>query len=67
MHLARSIVFLDKADSPALVHTDAVLTLPVARQALEPVPWRHPQVFEGRGCIEHERFATDGPLDGNQA
>jgi hypothetical protein len=48
----------DEADAPLVVDPDAVLSSPVASQALEPVPWRAPQVLQGARRVQEEKLAV---------
>src|SRR5574337_1326430 len=52
-----------KADTPLIVNPDAVLPGTVARQLLEPVAGRDPQVIQRLGCIENEKLPQGGALE----
>ena len=46
----------DEAKSPLIVDPDAVLTPPSARQSLQPLGRRHPQIVQPNGRIEHPKL-----------
>jgi hypothetical protein len=44
-----------ETDAPSLIDANAPLSLPVATQSLQPIPWRYLQVVEGIRCVDlHE-------------
>ena len=47
-----------KADTPLLIHADAVPALEVPFEGLEPVARRHSQVFESCRRVDHDEFAV---------
>jgi hypothetical protein len=46
----------DEADSPLTVDPDAMLTLPVAAQSLEPVSWNYRHILQYPGVVEHPKL-----------
>jgi len=50
------VVAPPKAHSPLIVDPDAVLTRAFARELLEAIAWRHAQVVEGLGRVEHDEL-----------
>lgn len=51
-----------EADPPLVVDADAVLSEAFGRELLQTVRWRHPEVGETGGGIEHEQFAKGGSV-----
>lgn len=54
--VVRSIGTPDEADPPLVVDTNAVLSGPVASEPLQSMARRASQVFQGVGCIQHEKL-----------
>jgi len=52
-----------ETDSPLVVDADAVLPRPVARECLQPVPWRDSEVVEGRYRAHLAELAQSDPVD----
>ena len=55
-----------KADSPPVVDADAVLTVPVATQALQPVARRHAQVREALRRVQEKQLPECGSMHGDR-
>lgn len=48
----------DKADSPSIVDSDAILTFPVAAQSLKPVSWDCRQILQILGIVQHPKLPS---------
>src|ERR1017187_7978888 len=46
----------DEADSPLIVATDPMLTLPVTAQRLQPASWNCPHVLQFLGVVQHPKL-----------
>lgn len=51
-----------ETDTPLFIDADAVLPPPIARQLLEAVRGRDPQVEKAGGRVQDEEFAKSGSL-----
>jgi hypothetical protein len=52
-----------KADSPLVVHANAVLAQPVVLERLKTISRRRPEFVQRPGGIEDEQLASCNPLD----
>jgi hypothetical protein len=52
-----------EADTELVVDADAVLTKAIADQFFKTVGWRHLQVGESGGCVEHDKLAEGNALE----
>ena len=52
----------EKADSPAIVDADAMLSFPVARKRLQAIPGRRPQVVELPGIVQDHQLCLRSAL-----
>jgi hypothetical protein len=57
----------NKADSPLVVDPDAVLTLAVPFQFLQPIPRRHAQVLERHRSMEQQQLSSRHSLEAPEA
>ena len=58
-----SIPFVpDKANSPLMVDSNAVLAIPISRKGLQPVPGRHSQVIDASGVVQKNQPHLRTPL-----
>ena len=46
----------EKANAPAVVYADAVLSFPIAGKCLKAVPWRNPQIVELPGIVQNHQL-----------
>jgi hypothetical protein len=53
-----------EADTPPIVHTNAVLALALSLQWLQPVPWEHRKRSEVWCRVKHVELAKGCALDG---
>jgi len=67
LNIAGAAIFPAKADPPALVDPDAVLTLPVPFQGFQVIAGRDTQVLEKVRTMQVEKLAPRGPLKGSKA
>jgi hypothetical protein len=51
-----------KTDPPLIVDPNAVLTLPLPRELLEPIPGWYSEIVEGLSGIEHYEFSQGDSL-----
>ena len=56
LDVGRSVGGPSEADAVLIVDPDAVLPFPVAGQGFESVPWRHSEVVNHIGRIEHQEL-----------
>src|ERR1035438_6074541 len=56
LDVLRSALSPDETDSPLVVDSDAMLTLPVAGQSLDPVSRNRRDVFQFFGIVEHSQL-----------
>jgi hypothetical protein len=52
-----------EADPPLIVDPNRVLASAIARELLEPIPGRRPQVFQRLGAIQQQELAEGRALD----
>jgi len=52
-----------EANSPLLVDPDAVLSNSIAAESFKSVSWRHPEVVERFGCVQHHQLPQRHPFD----
>src|SRR3546814_10766142 len=63
LHVVRIAAAPAEADTPLVVDPDAVLSLAISFEQLQPVCGRNPQVIERSGGVEHAQLATGDLLD----
>src|SRR3546814_17992820 len=63
LHVVRIAAAPAEADTPLVVDPDAVLSLAIAFEQLQPVCGRNPQVIERSGGVEHAQLAPGDLLD----
>src|SRR5271155_5337700 len=51
-YIERVTVLPSETDAPLVINADAVLTRPIPKQSLEPVPGRHSQIIEGLRIVQ---------------
>jgi hypothetical protein len=56
LYLVSAVGTPDEADPPLVVDADAVLSVPVSPEQLEPIARRASEVLEARGGIDHEKL-----------
>lgn len=59
--LMRAVRLPDEADPILVVDTNAVLSVPIASQALEPVSRGNPQVGQCAGAVKHQQLSQGSP------
>jgi hypothetical protein len=52
-----------EANSPLIIHPDAVLALPVSRKGLQSIARRNAQVMQEVGRVNHQKFAMRTSLN----
>jgi hypothetical protein len=56
-----------EAYTPLIIDADAVLTLTVALQCFQPVPWRNHQILQGASTVQVKQLSTRYSLKGPKA
>src|ERR1700694_649064 len=56
-----------KTDSPLVVNANRVLSLPIASQCLQLVPWWRTEHAQLRGSVQLQQLAQGHPLEGPEA
>jgi hypothetical protein len=62
--IVRVAVLPSKANSPSIIDTDAILSLPIPFQRFQLIAGRLPQILKGFGAIQVEKFASCLPFEG---
>ena len=62
-NIERIAVFPQKANSPLIVDSDAIVTLPVTRQRLKPVSRNSRDVLQFLGIVEHPELPPRDDFD----
>lgn len=62
-NVVRVPILPPKTEAPLLIDPDAVLSMAVAPQSIEPVAGWHTQVIQVHDGIQHPQFTHGGPLD----
>ena len=61
LYLVSVSVAPSEADSPLVIHSNAVPALLVALQSLQTVAGRHSHIFQSRGAVQHDQLAEGRP------
>src|SRR5579872_5950537 len=65
-NIASVAVFPVEAESPLIVHANAVLTVAIAAQFFQAIPRRHAQVVERLCCVQQQQLAQSRSLYGTR-
>ena len=53
----------DKTNAVLIVNSDAVLSLAIPGQRFEAISWRHPQIIQSSGGMNHIQFSPRNGCD----
>jgi hypothetical protein len=53
----------DKTDAVLIINSDAVLSLAIPDQRFEAIAWRHPQIIQGSGRMNHIELSSRNRCD----
>lgn len=63
LNLVGVAVLPDEADTPLVIDPDAVLSLTVSREFLQPICRRDSEIFQALGSFDHLELPLHGALD----
>ena len=58
-----AIRFPNKANAPLVIHTDAVLALPISLECLKAIARGNPEILDILGGVQHAQFSSGYWLD----